>query len=69
MVTVNMALVADELTPGACKVVASCRPALALYNVDGRFFATDNACPHQGGPLGKGSLEARRAVLGADVTK
>src|SRR5215475_2485868 len=27
---------------------------VALFNVDGQFFALDGVCPHQGGPLGKG---------------
>ena len=27
-----------------------------LFNVGGKFYALDGICPHQGGPLGKGSL-------------
>lgn len=30
---------------------------MALFNVDGQFFALDGICPHQGGPLGKGRLQ------------
>ena len=29
---------------------------VALFNVDGEFFALDGVCPHQGGPLGQGEL-------------
>ena len=29
---------------------------VALFNVDGQFYALDGICPHQGGPLGKGTL-------------
>ncbi|HUJ79166.1 MAG TPA: Rieske 2Fe-2S domain-containing protein [Nitrospiria bacterium] len=29
---------------------------IALYNVAGTVYATDNSCPHSGGPLGKGTL-------------
>ena len=29
---------------------------IALYHVDGEFFALDGVCPHQGGPLAKGTL-------------
>lgn len=29
---------------------------IALYNCDGAFFAIDDTCPHQGGPLGEGEL-------------
>ncbi len=30
---------------------------IAIFNCDGRFYATDNGCPHRGGPLGEGLLE------------
>lgn len=30
---------------------------IALYNINGTFYALDGVCPHQGGPLGKGRLE------------
>ena len=30
---------------------------VALFNVDGEYYALDGVCPHQGGPLGKGRLE------------
>jgi nitrite reductase (NADH) small subunit/3-phenylpropionate/trans-cinnamate dioxygenase ferredoxin subunit len=29
---------------------------IALFNVEGTFYAIDNACPHAGGPLGEGKL-------------
>ncbi len=29
---------------------------LALYNVDGEFYATSNFCPHSGAPLSEGIL-------------
>ncbi|MEM9609280.1 MAG: thiamine pyrophosphate-binding protein [Actinomycetota bacterium] len=31
--------------------------SLAVTNVDGAIGALDNRCPHQGGPLGEGSIE------------
>ena len=30
---------------------------IALFNIEGRFFAINNVCPHRGGPLAEGSLE------------
>ena len=30
--------------------------ARALFQVDGRFHALDGICPHQGGPLGRGTV-------------
>ena len=45
-----------DLPPGqALEVVAGDR-IVALFNVDGKVFALDGVCPHQGGPLGKGEL-------------
>ena len=29
---------------------------LALYNIDGEFYATENSCPHRGAPLADGHL-------------
>ncbi len=33
------------------------RRSLALTHYQGRYGALDNKCPHQGGPLGEGSIE------------
>src|SRR5262249_54043838 len=30
---------------------------VALFNVDGEYYALDGVCPHQGGPLAKGRLD------------
>ena len=46
-----------DLAPGQCKVVQVNGKAIALYNVDGKFYATDNTCLHRGGPLGEGDLD------------
>jgi len=37
------------------RAYANGRP-VAVYNVDGTFYATDNTCIHRGGPLGEGTL-------------
>ena len=39
------------------KTVAAGTAALALTHYDGQYGALDNRCPHQGGPLGEGSIE------------
>ena len=31
--------------------------SMALTHIDGEYFAMENRCPHQGGPLGEGSIE------------
>ena len=37
--------------------VTAGRTSLALTRFNGAFGALDNHCPHQGGPLGEGSIE------------
>ena len=48
---------ATELPAGRVKTVTAGTASMALTNVEGEFFAMDNRCPHQGGPLGEGSIE------------
>jgi nitrite reductase (NADH) small subunit len=45
-----------DLAPGEGKEVLAGEQVVALYNVDGRFFALDGVCPHAGGPLAEGVL-------------
>jgi 3-phenylpropionate/trans-cinnamate dioxygenase ferredoxin subunit len=35
---------------------------LAVSNIDGEFFAIDDVCTHDGGPLGEGRLRRGRVV-------
>ena len=53
---VRVAAVSD-LKPGESKVVDVNGEQVALFNVDGEFFAINNTCMHRGGPLGEGFLE------------
>ena len=48
---------AIDLKPGENKVVDVNGEQVALFNVDGEFFAISNTCAHRGGPLGEGMLE------------
>jgi len=45
-----------DVPPGRGRVVAVGGRDVALFNVDGTFFAIDNTCVHRGGPLGEGNL-------------
>ena len=47
----------DELPAGRVKTVTVGTHSMALTHIDGKFTAMDNRCPHQGGPLGEGSIE------------
>lgn len=46
-----------ELPEGRVKSVTAGTKAVCLTNVKGAYSALDNRCPHQGGPLGEGSIE------------
>src|SRR5207247_9999650 len=39
--------------------------SIALFNVDGRIYATDNQCPHMGYPLTRGAV--RHGILTCDL--
>ena len=53
----HKALDLDELAEGRVKTVTVGRRSLALTRSQGCYGALDNRCPHQGGPLGEGSIE------------
>jgi thiamine pyrophosphate-dependent acetolactate synthase large subunit-like protein/nitrite reductase/ring-hydroxylating ferredoxin subunit len=48
---------AGDLPDGRVMTVIAGTQSMALTNIDGVFTAMDNRCPHQGGPLGEGSIE------------
>ena len=35
---------------------------IALFNVDGTFYAIDDTCPHSGGPLSQGQVEGAKVT-------
>lgn len=35
---------------------------IALFKVKGEVYALANACPHEGGPLGEGSITGRSVI-------
>ena len=53
----HKALDPEELPEGRVKTVTVGRRSLALTHYRGGYGALDNRCPHQGGPLGEGSIE------------
>ena len=52
----SVALV-NEVPPGQVKVVIVNNREIALFNIDGKYFAIHNLCPHEGGPLGQGHVK------------
>ncbi len=50
------ALALDELPEGRVKPVTCHHTTVCLTRYEGKYAALDNRCPHQGGPLGEGSI-------------
>jgi 3-phenylpropionate/trans-cinnamate dioxygenase ferredoxin subunit len=48
---------ADDIPPGQVRVYEVGDRRIAVCNVDGTFYAIDNVCTHDGGPLDQGELE------------
>ena len=48
---------ADDVPVGEARRVETASLALAVYNVDGTFYVTDDACTHGPGSLSEGLLE------------
>jgi len=46
--------VTSDLPVGRAKAVTVGGRTIALYHTTRGFFATDNVCPHRGGPLAEG---------------
>jgi 3-phenylpropionate/trans-cinnamate dioxygenase ferredoxin subunit len=46
----------SDIPPGRVKVVVVGDRRIALCNVDGQFYAIDDLCTHDGGPLDQGEL-------------
>ena len=46
-----------ELPEGRVKTVTAAHKGICLTHYNGKISALDNRCPHQGGPLGEGSIE------------
>lgn len=46
----------SDIPPGTCKTATVNGIEVAVFNVDGQFYATQTDCTHRGGPLCDGSL-------------
>jgi len=46
----------SEIPPGGRKRVEVAGRDVAVFNLEGEFFAIANKCPHRGGPLCQGTL-------------
>ena len=52
----------DEIGPGEKKIVDVEGVLVVIVNLAGRFFAIEDVCTHDGGPLGEGDLQHDQLV-------
>lgn len=52
----------NEIEPGQARLVDVKGKRIALFNVDGQFFAVDNTCTHKGGPLAEGEISGHEVT-------
>jgi len=52
----------QEVTPGHIKLVHLNGVPVAIYNVNGKFYATQSECTHAGGPLDEGDLNGTQVT-------
>ena len=46
----------SEVPPGQMKTVEFENDTVCIVNIEGKFYAINNVCTHEGGPLAEGTL-------------
>lgn len=46
----------QEIPEGAAKCVQFNDLEIAIFRIEGRYYALDNTCPHLGGPISEGTI-------------
>ena len=49
--------VTGDIPPDQGKLVEVQGKKIALFNLEGKYYAIDNTCTHRGGPLSEGELQ------------
>jgi nitrite reductase/ring-hydroxylating ferredoxin subunit len=47
----------DEFPPGERRIVTAGKRSIGVFRIRDRFYALNNYCPHQGGPLCRGRTQ------------
>lgn len=47
----------SDLPAGESKAITCGKHRIALFNIDGEFYAISDTCPHAGGPLSEGWVD------------
>lgn len=51
-----------DVPVGQGRVIDADGKSIAIFNVAGTYYATDNSCTHRGGPLGDGDLDGTLVI-------
>lgn len=49
----------EQIAPGKSKLVYVGEKSIALFNIDGKIYAIDDTCLHQGSSLAQGRLNGK----------
>jgi 3-phenylpropionate/trans-cinnamate dioxygenase ferredoxin subunit len=52
----------EELPPGEVKIVRAGELAIGVYNLAGEYYAIEDRCSHDDGPLAEGDFEPDEGV-------
>ena len=53
----------SDLSSGESRTVDVNGRLIALFNVNGEYYALDNTCAHRGGPLGEGYVDCANLTV------
>ena len=53
----------EELPPGEVKIVHAGEVSIGVYNLEGEFYAIEDRCSHDDGPLCEGDFDADDGVV------
>ena len=53
----------EELQPGEVKIVHAGLISLGVYNLEGQFYAIEDRCSHDDGPLCEGDFDQETGVV------
>ncbi|HEY7198227.1 MAG TPA: non-heme iron oxygenase ferredoxin subunit [Gaiellaceae bacterium] len=53
----------EELPPGEVRIVHAGEISIGVYNADGEYYAIEDRCSHDDGPLAEGDWEPEECVV------
>jgi 3-phenylpropionate/trans-cinnamate dioxygenase ferredoxin component len=53
----------EELPPGEVKIVRAGELAIGVYNLGGEYYAIEDRCSHDDGPLAEGDFDPERLIV------